>query len=273
MTSDKPQYTPDQKAKLQKLKDAVVVIATPCYGGVVTEQYSQSLFNLSIKAIANNLRLGYATIANESLVTRARNELVSNFLESKGTHLMFIDADIGFNPNDVLHMVMADKDVVTGAYPLKTHDWDAVANLASTGSLDAKELERSSIQYVINIQKPDPEMVGKTVDIEIKDGLVEVWDAGTGFMLIKREVIEKMIEAYPETLYYSDKDLTVPLEKRKRYALFDTMIDTDQRYLSEDYTFCRRWQEIGGKIHLSVATVLNHVGTTTYRGYQIVRPK
>jgi hypothetical protein len=273
MTSDKPQYTPEQKARLQKLKEAVVVIATPCYGGVVTEQYSQSLFNLSIKAIANNLRLGYATIANESLVTRARNELVHNFLESQGTHLMFIDADIGFNPNDVLHMVMSDKDVVTGAYPLKTHDWEAVAKTASSGSLDTKELERSAIQYVINIQKPDPEMVGKTVDIQIKDGLVEVWDAGTGFMLIKREVIEKMIEAYPETLYYSDKDMTLPLEKRKRYALFDTMIDTDQRYLSEDYTFCRRWQEIGGKIHMSVNTVLNHVGTTTYRGYQIVRPK
>jgi hypothetical protein len=259
MTSDKPQYTPEQKARLQKLKEAVVVIATPCYGGVVTEQYSQSLFNLSIKAIANNLRLGYATIANESLVTRARNELVHNFLESQGTHL--------------LHMVMSDKDVVTGAYPLKTHDWEAVAKTASSGSLDTKELERSAIQYVINIQKPDPEMVGKTVDIQIKDGLVEVWDAGTGFMLIKREVIEKMIEAYPETLYYSDKDMTLPLEKRKRYALFDTMIDTDQRYLSEDYTFCRRWQEIGGKIHMSVNTVLNHVGTTTYRGYQIVRPK
>lgn len=273
MTSDKPQYTPEQKAKLKKLKESVVIIATPCYGGVVTEQYSQSLFNLSIRAVANELRLGYATIANESLVTRARNELVHNFLESKGTHLMFIDADIGFQANDVLHMVMADKDVVTGAYPLKTHDWSAVSNLASSGNLNPVDLERSAIQYVINIQKPDPEMVGKSVDVEIKDGLVEVWDAGTGFMLIKREVLEKMIEAYPETLYYSDKDMTLPLEKRKRYALFDTMIDTDQRYLSEDYTFCRRWQDIGGKIHMSVGTVLNHVGTTTYRGYQIVQAK
>ncbi len=273
MTSDKPKYTPEQKAKLEKLKNAVVVVATPCYGGVVTEQYSQSLFNLSIRAIANNLRLGYATISNESLVTRARNELVNNFLESNGTHLMFIDADIGFNPKDVLHMVMADKDVVAGAYPLKTLDWSSVANAASSGNIEPNELERSAIQYVINVQKPDPEMIGKSVDIEIKDGLVEVWDAGTGFMLIKREVIEKMIEAYPETLYYSDKDMSLPIEKRKRYALFDTMIDTDQRYLSEDYTFCRRWQAIGGKIHLSVGTVLNHVGTNTFRGYEIVRPK
>lgn len=273
MTTDKPNYTPEQKAKLQKLKDAVVIVATPCYGGLVTEQYSQSLFNLSIKAIANNLRLGYATISNESLVTRARNELVNNFLESQGTHLMFIDADIGFNPNDVLHMVMADKDVVAGAYPLKIHDWDAVKKASSAGNLDPKELERSATQYVINIHKPDPEMVGQTVDVEIKEGLVEVWDAGTGFMLIKREVIEKMIEAYPETLYYSDKNMSEILERRKRYALFDTMIDADQRYLSEDYTFCRRWQALGGKIHLSVGTVLNHVGTTTFRGYQIVRPK
>lgn len=270
----KPKPKTPQEAKLELVKNSVIVVATPCYGGMVTEAYSQSMFNLVSTSFQYQFALGYTTIANESLVTRARNELVATFLTNKkATHLMFIDADIRFDPKSIVRMIAADKDVVVGAYPLKTLEWEKVAEASSRGPLTYSEAIKQATNYVINVQQPDKEMVGKTVDVQVVEGLIEVWDAGTGFMLIKREVLEKMVEAYPETLYYSDKDMTASLETRKRWALFDTMIDEDKRYLSEDYTFCRRWQKLGGKIHLDVNTVLDHIGTYTFKGRSIVNPK
>ena len=267
---DKP-----EDPRLKKLQGMRLIIATPCYGGQVTEKYAQSMFNLVSTANKYGVTLGYLTLANESLITRGRNELVSTFMrDTTGTHLMFIDADIAFNPNDVIRMLLADEDIVAGAYPLKIYDWNAASGVATLyPNAGPEEIQASAIQYVINVHKPDPELVGKQVDVQIVNGLLEVWDAGTGFMLMKRGVIEDMISAYPETRYFSDKDMTLPVELRERYALFDTMIDEDGRYLSEDYTFCRRWQHIGGKIHLEINTVLDHIGTVTFQGRSVVKPK
>lgn len=267
---DKP-----EDPRLKKLQGMRLIIATPCYGGQVTERYAQSMFNLVSVATKYGVSLGYLTLANESLITRGRNELVSTFMkQTTGTHLMFIDADISFEPNDIIRMLLADEDIVAGAYPLKTLDWNAASGVATLyPNAGPDETMAAAIQYVINVHKPDPELVGKQVDVQIVNGLLEVWDAGTGFMLMKREVIESMITAYPETRYFSDKDMTVPEELRERYALFDTMIDDDLRYLSEDYTFCRRWQNIGGKIHLDINTVLDHIGTMTFQGRSVVKPK
>jgi hypothetical protein len=168
-------------------------------------------------------------------------------------------------------MLLADKDIVTGAYPLKEIMWPAVQNLIKEKpDATLEEIEKVAVPYVINVNKPDPAKVGQKESVTVVGGLIEVWDAGTGFMLMKRDVLLKMIEAYPETKYYTDRDMTVPKEQRLRYALFDTTIDEDGRYLSEDYTFCRRWQAIGGKIHLMVNVVLDHVGTHIFRGRSIV---
>ena len=267
---DKP-----EDPRLKALRDVRLIIATPCYGGQVTERYAQSIFNLVSTANKYGVSLGYLTLANESLITRGRNELVSSFIKSTtGTHLMFIDADISFDPNDVIRMLVADVDIVAGAYPLKTLDWNAASGVATLyPNAGPEETMAAAIQYVINVHKPDASLIGQQVDVQVVNGLLEVWDAGTGFMLMKRGVIEDMITAYPETRYFSDKDMTLPDEIRERYALFDTMIDDDGRYLSEDYTFCRRWQYIGGKIHLEVNTVLDHIGTMTFQGRSVVKPK
>jgi len=260
--------------RFEKLKDVTLIICTPCYGGVVTEAYAQAMFTLSGIAAQYGVGVGYATIANESLVTRARNELVHAFLQNtKATHMMFIDADIKFDPKSIIRMLIADEDVVVGAYPLKTLNWESVVEKARYSDIAAQDAAKEAAMYVINVHKPDPDMVGKTVDVQIKNGLLEVYDAGTGFMLMKRHVLEKMMEAYPDTMYYSDKDMSEELSKRKRFALFDTMIDDDKRYLSEDYTFCRRWQALGGKIYLDVNTNLSHIGTYTFAGNSIVKPK
>jgi hypothetical protein len=184
---------------------------------------------------------------------------------------MFIDADISFKATSVIEMLLADKDVVTGAYPLKEIMWPSVQNLLKENpNASLEDIQKVAVPYVINVSKPDPKKVGQKESVTIVGGLIEVWDAGTGFMLMKRDVVLKMIKAYPETKYYTDRDMTVPKEERVRYALFDTVIDEDGRYLSEDYTFCRRWQAIDGKIHLAVNVVLDHVGTHIFRGRSIV---
>lgn len=266
---DKPKTNP----ALEKLKGKKLMICTPCYGGVVTEAYAQAMFSVPMLCAQMGVNVGYMTIANESLVTRARNELVYGFMKTDADYLMFIDADIRFDPKSIIRMMSADKDIVVGAYPLKSIDWAKVLESAKKSEITPEQASMEAAMYVINVHKPDALKVGHTVDVQIVGGLLEVYDAGTGFMLIKRHVIEAMIEEFPETLYYSDKDVTLTREENTRYALFDTLIDDDKRYLSEDYTFCRRWQKLGGKIHLDVNTVLGHVGTYTFKGNSIVKPK
>lgn len=249
-------------------------IATPCYGGQVTEGYLQSMFGLVALCMDKKLPIILLTMSNESLITRGRNELVHQFLQvENATHLMFIDADIQFKPEHVIQMIQKNVDVVAASYPLKHIAWDAVHDiqLQNDGKASPEQLMQGSTQTVINVSKPDPAKVGKSEKVNIVNGMVEVYDVGTGFMLIKRHVLEKMVEAHPETLYLQDKDLSLTREERVRYALFDTMIDEDSRYLSEDYTFCRRWQKLGGKIYLDVMVTLNHIGSYTFRGAPIVR--
>ena len=262
-----PESAPTQKIEVR------LAVATPCSGGQVTEGYLQSMFGLVAACMELRVPIMLLTISNESLITRGRNELVNQFLKTNCTHLMFIDADIQFQPDDVIKMLKNNVDMVAGSYPLKTIAWDQIKDMqdAKGGKASVEDLMHSAFQTVINVSKPDPEKVGKSETVQIINGMVEVYDVGTGFMLIKRHVIEKMIEAYPETLFYHDKDLSLPLEERARYALFDVMIDEDKRYLSEDYTFCRRWQKLGGKVMLNVGVKLNHIGTYTFRGPDIIR--
>lgn len=243
-----------------------IMIATPCYGGVMHEPYVRGLTNLVGASIQLNLGINMATVINESLVTRARNELVKYLTMTDCTHIFFIDADIDFKPEHVLRIVLHDKDVVVGAYPLKRIIWD---NINTAVAKTTEEVKRQATDYVINIRFADDEQ-RRTGNVPVVDGLIEVHDAGTGFMCIKRHVIEKMIDAYPATHYQKEpKTVNKPGDDGKRWALFDTMIDDDNRYLSEDYTFCRRWQNIGGKIWLDPEVVLGHIGTFGFDGHKV----
>jgi hypothetical protein len=238
-----------------KTRETILFVATPCYGGLVNERYAQSLVQLVSQGMQLGIKIGYFTRSNESLITRARNDLVATFLTTPATHLMFIDADINFNASDVFKMITANKDIITGAYPTKTINWE---NMSSKGRTEIEELQKNSIRYASGLKDSK----------RTPDGLYEVKDGATGFMLIKREVIERMIKHYPETRYMPevfDDASQVGVEK---YALFDTMIENG-RYLSEDYTFCRRWQNMGGKIYVDPSIVLDHVGTYTFKGNSI----
>ena len=244
-----------------------IMIATPCYGGLIHEPYLRGLTSLVAQFAGAGAPINLATVVNESLITRARNELVKHFMMSECTHLIFIDADIGFTAEDVIRLVAHDKDIVVGAYPLKGIRW---SNLEGTEKFeDAEDIRRRTIDYVVNFQFASEEdlVAGK---LDVVDGLIQVKDAGTGFMCIKRNVIERMIEEVPNITYKKEvRFLMNDKDDGVRWAIFDSEIDDeDGRYLSEDYLFCRRWQRLGGKVWLDPTITLNHVGTYTFQGAQ-----
>jgi hypothetical protein len=252
-------------AELQKTK---IFIATPCYGGGLTEPYFKSILKLVFFCDKHQIPLQFGTIANESLVTRARNTLTAFFLNSDCTHLFFIDADIEFKVEDVIRLIAADKDVAVGAYPKKGINWGAVKehSIKNTDASD-DDLACAGSEYAINFNFASIEQRS----IEVSEGLIALKDAGTGFMMIRRKVLEDMCKAYPELQYNNDINIDKEKFDKHTYALFDTMIEEDtRRYLSEDYTFCRRWQKMGGQIWLDPNISLNHYGTIPFRGNPII---
>jgi hypothetical protein len=250
------------------LRQKHIFIATPCYGGQIGEPFFRSMLRLSILCNKYEIPFTVSTLANESLITRGRNTLVSFFMENKeATNLFFIDADIEFNPEDLLRMVAYDKPIIVGAYPKKAINWESIVNASRNNPEETPDtIEGHSSNYVVNFDflkgpdgKPRPQ-------VQIVDNLIRLKDAGTGFMCIKKEVIQQMFDRYPDKKYSNDINVDSKFEPFM-YALFDTMIDPEsRRYLSEDYTFCRLWQQMGGEVYLDPRTSLNHVGHYTFRG-------
>ena len=251
------------------LRQKHIFIATPCYGGQIGEPYFRSMMKFAILCNKYQIQYTISTLANESLITRGRNTLNSFFMENKqATHLFFIDADIEFNGEDILRMVAYDKDIVVGAYPKKALNWDSIIGAARNEELQEtpETIEGHSSNYVVNFDFLKNDKGENTPQVQIEDNLVKLKDAGTGFMCIKKEVMQKMFDEYPETKYVNDINVDQKFEPFM-YALFDCIIDPEsRRYLSEDYTFCRRWQQMGGDVYLDPRTALNHVGHYTFRG-------
>ena len=230
-------------------------VSTPCYGGVCLQAYAESMLRLQRTCAANGIQMMLDTTENESLVHRARNLAVARFYQkTQATHFLFIDADIHFDPESVIRLIKSDHEVAVACYPKKCVMWDSVDEHLKNGST-GKDLSRVAASLVMNF---------KYQNTQIVNGFAEVLDGPTGFMLIKRDVFTKMHERYPELECVNDhqnRDL------EKYFAVFDCMIDPEsRRYLSEDYAFCRRWQQMGGKIYADVMTVLGHVGNIRFIG-------
>ena len=212
-----------------------ILFCTPCYGGMVTEAYFRSCMNLREELYRVNLRHDWLTGTNESLVTRARNEMTATFLKTDYSHMMWIDADIEFLPQHVASLWNLETDVAVGIYPMK---------------------KMAECWYAAWVN-------GRLVkDLDQFAGPIEVDYAGTGFMLIKREVIENLIEAHPETKYEGPHGIV--------HALYNTPV-IDEHFDSEDYNFCRRWRGIGGKIMADPSVRLLHHGSYAY-GSGLVEP-
>lgn len=206
----------------------------PCYGGMISEPTMTSFLRFILIAQQAGLNWSLDTMVNESLITRGRNNLMAKMMTNKvATHFMFIDADIRFQPESILQMIACDKEVIGGLYPKKA----------------------LPVNYVINL-KPETKIQG---DIFTVDTM------GTGFLLFKRSVYERLIQAHPETKYVDDVGLGKQYEPTM-YAIFDVAIDERGHYLSEDWQFCRRWQKIGGEIWAHSKVLLNHVGHYEFQG-------
>ncbi len=237
-----------------------ILIGTPCYGGLVIQGYMESVIQLMGYASRNDFDVSLALLGGDSLITRSRNKLVATFLDMKqATHLMFIDADISFHPEDVHRMLTFDHEVVAGMYPVKNYDWTQFKKKMSA-DLSEEKLAEAGLHFV---GMPCPEK-----DREYRSDFVTGTYAGTGFMLIKRSCLERMTFAYPQTKYSLAHVYPIPKERSDNlYALFDCMIEPGTNaYLSEDFTFCRRWRDIGGKIWLDPKSRLAHYGTFRFQG-------
>jgi len=256
------------KVELEKLRKNKLFIATPMYGGMAHGLYIKSSLDLQTTMNKYAIETKFSFLFNESLITRARNYLVDEFLRSDHTHLLFIDSDIHYNPQDVLALMALDKDVIGGPYPKKSMNWGNIAQAARANpNMDPKELEQLVGEYVFNV-------VRGTKQFSVTEPL-EVMEIGTGFMMVKREVFERMEKEYPAIKYKPDHIGQANFDgTRYIHAYFDTVIDTkdsitgggSERYLSEDYMFCQMWRKLGGSIFLCPWMKTQHVGTYAFTG-------
>lgn len=235
-------------------------VATPCYGCMMTDTFFLSLSQLQTECHKRGIECFVDFVGNESLVQRARNILAARFLNSSSTHLLFIDADIGFHPDTVFRLLEADKDIVSAIYPKKSWDWEAVRDKLAKG-VTQEPVHMLGLDYNMNLAGPTA---------RVENGFVQVLDAATGFMLVRRAALEAMAAKYADTLTCVNDlpgDRDSPGYIKEYVALFDCMIDPDtRRYLSEDYAMNRRAQAMGLETWADLASPLCHVGTHFYEG-------
>jgi cellulose synthase/poly-beta-1,6-N-acetylglucosamine synthase-like glycosyltransferase len=229
-------------------------LSTPCYGGLCLEKYMKSIVGLQMLLMREGVQLMLDTTENESLVHRARNVSIGRFMQkTDADYFMFIDADVEFDAQSVLRLLKSGHEVSVAVYPKKVVMWDQAREAVENG--DERNMALLSSSLVANIGAKRRSVV---------NGFVEVLDGPTGFMMISREALTKMHEHYPELNCKNDHQNR---DFDEYCALFDCMIDPEsKRYLSEDYAFCRRWQQMGGKIYADCNTTLGHVGNLPFSG-------
>jgi len=252
-----------KELEISRLKGKKLFIATPMYGNQCNGGYMQACMRLQKMCYELDVPIELYVVFNESLVTRARNVCVHEFLKTDYTHMMFIDSDIVFDPLDVLKFLAYDRDIMCGAYSKKTIRWDRALQALSTGDLNLGSTD-SDVESFTGDFFFSPSGSGR---MSFYDP-VEVTDTGTGFMMIKRECFEEFEKAYPELKYVSDTSGDgQKYYQKEMVAYFDTVIDPDSnRYLSEDYMFCRYSKKIGLKVWLAPWAKLQHIGSYTYKG-------
>jgi len=241
-------------------------VATPMYGGQCYGFYTQSMMMLQLGMQQRGWQMASSFMFNESLIERARNSLAHAFLKTDCTHLLFIDADIRFDAGQVLALFEADKDIICGIYPKKEINWEEVVKATNNG-VPIEQLKHHTGSWVVNL-------VGYEGTVTVpQNEPVEIWAGGTGMMLIKRHVFEKMREVVP-----SYKNDVVDLSGQNKpqeviHQFFACSIEPGtERLLSEDYHFCRTWRNMGGKLYAAPWMNLGHCGSYIFEGQLIATP-
>jgi hypothetical protein len=255
------------KVSVEDLRKAKLFIATPMYGGQCFGMYMKAALDLQGLCIKYGIEARFSFIFNESLITRARNYLADEFLRSGYTHMIFLDADISYDPNDVIAMLAMslskpEMDIIGAPYPKKSINWGNVAHaIKRNPDVDPGEFQNVIGDFVFNPVRG----LGNQFSVNAP---LEVLEVGTGFMMIRREVYEKFIESYPEKAYLPDHRGTANFDgSREIHAFFDCIIDpVTKRYLSEDYFFCQAMRKAGAKVWLCPWMRTQHIGTYMFTG-------
>lgn len=249
-----------------------VAILTPCYGSLCFVNYVSCLINTMNFLHSVGIPVKVEFCRNDSLVSRARNNLIAKAMNDRTvTHFMFIDNDITWTPLDIIKLLIAEKPIVGGIYPIKNFDWSKLLanptvvqdwlkrkNESQLGSMMSDEdfIQYRMVRYNVN-------HLGQ--NLEIKQNLAQVKHLATGFMMIQRNVIEKMSIAFPSTKYVDDVGFLHGAENDFAYALFDCGVE-DGHYCSEDWLFCNRWSKMGGQVWMDVSINLVHTGNQDFKG-------
>lgn len=253
--------------QIDELRKRKLFLAVPMYGGQCAGMFAKSVADLSSMCTSHGIEMRSYFLFNESLITRARNYCVDEFMRSDCTHMMFIDSDIGFDPRDVIAMLAlqsddTEYDVIAGPYPKKCISWEKIKLAVDKGMADQDPniLEKYVGDYVFN-----PKGGGGQIRIDVP---VEVSEVGTGFMMTRRRTFEKFVEAYPQYSYKPDHVRTEHFDgSREIMQYFQAEIDPkSKRYLSEDYWFCQKLIDIGAKIWYCPWMRLQHVGSYIFGG-------
>lgn len=255
------------KVSIEELRKRKIFLATPMYGGQCAGMFAKSVADLAAICAKYQIPLQLYFLFNESLITRARNYCADEFMRSDATHMIFLDSDIGFNPQDVIALLaLQDEespyDVIGAPYPKKCISWEKVKQAVDKGIADEDPnvLEKFVGDYVFNPKGDQKEIpIGHPV---------EVREIGTGFMMIRRKTFEKYTEVFSELHYKPDHIRTAAFDgSREIMAFFDCIIDPEsKRYLSEDYMFCYNVQKAGMKVWFCPWMQTQHVGMYVFGG-------
>ena len=262
----------DEKLKtFIETQNPYLYILTPCYGNMCHVNYTSSLLSTSNLLNQYNIRYEIAFCRNDSLISRARNNLVAKAMNNpEMTHILFIDSDITWKPVDVIRLLLDDKLVIGGIYPLKKVQWDRLKTNELWEQCQAKRAKYPFLQSL-----PDETLMSFlsckynfnaiSEKVEVKNNLIPVRHLATGFMMIKRKTIEYMQEAFPSTHYTDDVGFLNPEENKHAYALFDCTVE-DGHYFSEDWLFSQRWINMGGTVYANIGIDLTHSGIHDFQG-------
>lgn len=244
-------------------KPPSVLIATPMYGGQCSGVYVQGLLTLQAALQARGIASFTSFLFNESLITRARNSLVHQFLKTDCTHLLFIDSDIRFDGFQVVQMLDHDKDIICGIYPKKEINWGEV-KAASDRGVPVENLKHFTGAWVVNLVDYQA-----SVTVPINEPM-EIWNGGTGMMLINRRVFEKLAKQVPS---YSNNVTDLSGANKVGEPIkefFATSIEPETNILlSEDYHFCKLWRDAGGKVYAAPWVQLGHLGSYLFEGFLV----
>jgi hypothetical protein len=213
-----------------------ILISLPCYGGLVNEKTTTSLFNLGKLLVRNQIDHGIMTVANESLITHGRSRIANFFMNNTEFEYLFcLDADVAFQPEDVLKLYSYKKPIVSAAYPMKT----------------------IPLRYCYEVSNP----------VKVCHDLIKINGIGMGFVMIHRNVFETLNRYYSELKYFPGlNNSNYPITEKEYHNSYHYFAEMQKngKYLGEDMSFFQRVTEVGYDVWLNTDIQLQHIGSHVF---------